>query len=124
MKTFGDSYPLWMNGDFKNKVKLKHKSYHCYIRHQRNNKNFAKPEGLLHQIGNLISESKKEYYRNINKKLNDLLKSSKTYWSIMKTVFNGKKVAAIHPLLFNSAFTTGFQEKTNIFNSCFSIAIH
>ena len=34
----------------------------------------------------------------------------------MKTFFNGKKVPAIPPLLFDGAFVTDFQEKANIFN--------
>ena len=36
----------------------------------------------------------------MNRKLNDPLTSSITYWSIMKTFFNGKKVPAISPLLW------------------------
>ena len=37
----------------------------------------------------------------------------------MKSLFNGKKVPVIAPLLFNCTFVTDFQEKTKIFNSCF-----
>ena len=37
-----------------------------------------------------------------------------------ETFFNGKKVPVIPPLLFNGAFVTEFQEKTNIFNSFFA----
>ena len=55
----------------------------------------------------------------INRKLNDPLTSSNTYWSIMKTFFNGKKVPVIPPLLFNGPFVTDFKEKANIFNSFF-----
>ena len=52
-----------------------------------------------------------EYYQNINRKQNDPSTGSKTYWSIMKALFNGNKVPAIPPLLFNGAFVTDFQEK-------------
>ena len=82
-----------MNEDIKNKVKLKHKFQHRYLRHKRKNEDFAKLEDLC---------------------------NDKTYWLIMKTFFNGKKVFAIPPLLFNSAFVTDFQEKTNIFSSAFA----
>ena len=61
-----------------------------------------------------------EYYQNTNRKQNDPSASSKTYWSIMKNVFNGKKLPAIPPLLLNGAFSTDFQEKANIFNSSFA----
>ena len=46
--------------------------------------------------------------------VNDLLTSSKTDWSVMKTFFNGKKVLVIPLLLFNGAFVTDFQEKQKL----------
>ena len=61
-----------------------------------------------------------EYYQNINRKQNDPSTGSKTYWSIMKALFNGNKVPAIPSLLFNGAFVTDFQEKANIFNFSFA----
>ena len=61
-----------------------------------------------------------EYYQNINRKLNDPSASSKTYWSKMKTFFNGNKIPAIYPLLFNVPFVTDLQEKADIFNSFFT----
>ena len=80
-----------MNDDIKNKVKLKDKLYRRYLIHQKNSKDFAKVEGLRNEIDNLICKSKKEYYQNINRKLNDPPTSSKNYWSIMKYFFNGRK---------------------------------
>ena len=112
--------PPLMNDDIKSKVRLKHKLYHHYLRHQRNNKDFAKPEDLRNEIDNQISKSKKEHYQNSNRQLNDLLTSSKTYWSIMKTFFNGKKAPAIPPFFFKGGFFFDFQEKANTFNSFFA----
>ena len=100
-----------MNEYIKNKIKLKHKLYHHYLRHKSNNEDFVKLEYLRNEIDNLLSKSSKEYYQNINRKLNDLSTRSKTYWSIMKTFFNAKKVPVIPPFLFNGPFVTGFQEK-------------
>ena len=51
----------WMNDDIKNKVKLKHKLCHCYLRYKRNNEEFAKLEDLRNEIDDLISKSKSEY---------------------------------------------------------------
>ena len=59
IKPFRDSDPPWMNDDIKNKVNLNHKLYHHYLRHQRNNKDFAKLEYLHNEIDDLISKSKK-----------------------------------------------------------------
>ena len=120
IKIIRDSDPPWMNDDIKNKVKLKHKLYHSYLRHKKNNEDFAKLEDLCNETDNLVYKSKKEYYQNINTKLKDPLTSSNTYWSIMKTFLNGKKFSVITPLLFNRAFVNDFQEKANIFNSLFA----
>ena len=97
-----------MNDDIKSKIKLNHIFYHRYRRHKRINEDFAKLEHLRNENDNLISKSEEEHYQDTNKKLNDLLTSSKTYWSIMKTFFNGKKVPVISPMLFNGAFVTEF----------------
>ena len=107
-KTFRDSNPPWMNDDIKSKIKLNHKLYHLYLRRKRNNEDFAKLEHLRNETDNLISKSKNEYYQNINRKLNDPLTKSKTYWSTMKTFFRGKKVPVIPPLLINGALVTDF----------------
>ena len=88
-KHFTGSDPTWMNDDIENKVKLKHNLYHHYIRHQRNKVDFSKLEDLRSEIDNLMSKSKKEYYHNINRKLNDPSANSKTFWLIMKNFFNG-----------------------------------
>ena len=50
-----------MNDDIKNKVKLKHKLCHRYLRYKRNNEEFAKLEDLRNEIDDLISKSKSEY---------------------------------------------------------------
>ena len=86
-----------MNDDIKSKINLRHKLYHRYLRHKRNNEYFAKLAFFRNEIDNLISRSKKDYYQNINRKLNDPLTSSKIYWSIMKTFFNGTNVPVIPP---------------------------
>ena len=45
--------------------------------------------------------------------------SNKTYWSILKTFYNGIKVPIILPLFINK-FVTDFQEKANVFNLFFA----
>ena len=111
IETFRDKDPPWMNDDIKSKMKLKHKFDCPYLRHRRNNKDFVKLEYLRHEIDNLTSKCKKEYCQDINRKLNDLLRRRKTYWSIMKTLFYGKKTLVIPLLLFNGASVTDFQIK-------------
>ena len=42
---------------------------------------------------------KKDSYNVLTKKLSNSATSSKTYWSILNTFYNGKKVPLIPPLL-------------------------
>ena len=46
--------------------------------------------------------------------------SAKTYWSIVKTFANGRKVPVIHPLLINNEFISNFRTKANYFNRFFN----
>ena len=61
--------------DTNSKVKLFNQTLlnHCYLRHKRNNEDFTKVEHLRNEIDKLKSKSKKEYYQNINRNLNDPL---------------------------------------------------
>ena len=108
-KTFTGSDPPWMTEDIKNKIKLKNKFYHEYMRHQTQISSLLKVEDLRNEISNLITKSKEKYYQRINVKLNDPSLSNKTYWSILKTFYNGKKVPIIPPLFIISKFVTDFQ---------------
>ena len=55
----------------------------------------------------------------MSSRLADPLTSSKTYWSILKTFLNNKKIPCI-PLLFHeNQFITDFKEKAELFNHYF-----
>ena len=51
------------------------------------------------EISQLISESKDNYYKKLTMKLNNRKTSSKTYWSILKIFYNGRKIPVIPSLL-------------------------
>ena len=51
------------------------------------------------EVSKLISESKDKYYNKFTIRLNNLRTSSKTYWSIIKTFYNCRKIPTIPPLL-------------------------
>ena len=53
-------------------------------------------------------------------KLNSIQKSSKAYWSLLKSFLNNKKIPIIPPILHNNAFVTfvtNFEKKAELFNS-------
>ena len=45
--------------------------------------------------------------------------SPKSYWSILKTFLNDKKIPCIPPLIHDDKFITNFKEKAEIFNNFF-----
>ena len=68
----------------------------------------------------MIDTTKTLYYENLAKKLNNPLLQAKTYWSILKTFYNGKKIPLIPPLLVNDKFVTDMKTKADIFNKFFA----
>ena len=56
------------------------------------------------------------YYENLGKKLNNPLLQAKTYSSILKKLYNDKKIPLIPPLLVDDKFVTDMKTKANIFN--------
>ena len=70
---------------------------------------------------NLLQSKKNDYYKGISYKLSDARSSPKCYWSLLKTVSNGRKVPCIPPI-FNeyNEFVIDFIEKSKIFNNFFS----
>ena len=48
--------------------------------------------------------------------LNNPLLQAKTYWSILKIFYNGKKIPLIPPLLVDDNFVTDMKTKPSIFN--------
>ena len=54
------------------------------------------------------------------KKINDLQTNTKTYWSVPKTFFNGRKTPVIPPLFIDGKLVSDFKEKASRFNEFFS----
>ena len=75
---------------------------------------------LTLELSSIISQRKDEYYLQLAKKLNDPQTNAKTYWTILKTFFNGRKIPIIPPLLIEGKLVSDFKEKANMFNEFFS----
>ena len=117
--TVDDKDPVWMNEIIKSKMKAKNKLYKQYIKNGRFESDFVFIESLVNEINELISNAKNLYYVNLAKKLNNPLLQAKTYWSILKTIYNDKKIPLIPLLLIDDKFVTDIQAKANIFNMLF-----
>ena len=77
-------------------------------------------ENLITEVNELITSTKNLYYENLAKKLNNPLLQTKTYWSILKSFYNEKKIPIIPPLLIDNKFVTDIQMKANAFNKFFA----
>ena len=109
-----------MNENIKSKIKSKNLLYKQYPQNGRKESDLIVLENLITEFNELISSTKALYYDNLGKKLNNPLLQVKTYWSILKTFYNDKKIPLIPPVLIDNKFVTDIRTKANIFNTFFA----
>ena len=85
-----------------------------------NSKLLDKLDALQAKLQSSINFFQFKYYRKISKKLSDPSTSPKCYWTLLKTLLNGRKIPCIPPLFHDNKFITDFKEKSEIFNSFFA----
>ena len=85
---------------------------------KRNNKQLL--HSLQQHLSKSIENAKNKYFFRISEKLNNPNTSTKCYWSLIKTLLNGKKVPCVPPTLDNNRYVTDFKEKCQLLNSYFS----
>ena len=76
-------------------------------------------KALQYQLHISIEESKEKYYTKLSSRLADPLTSPKTYWSMLKTFLNNKKIPCMPPLFHEHKFVTDFKERAELFNHLF-----
>ena len=59
-------------------------------------------QNVIAELPELVCTSKDDYGKQLARKLTNPKTSSKTYWSILKTFYNGKKVPLVPPLVINN----------------------
>ena len=68
----------------------------------------------------LIPTRQNDYNLHFANKLIDPTTISKTYWSILKTFYCGRKIPIIPPLLTNDKLETDFKKKAHHFYAVFA----
>ena len=86
------------------KVKSKDQLYKLYIKNGRNELALLNLKNSVAELNELVSTTKTSYYENLGKKLNNPTIQTKSYWSILKSFYNNKKITLIPPLLINDKF--------------------
>ena len=81
-----------MNDTIKAKIKTKNLLFKQYMQNERFESDFGFLKVLITELNDLISSTKTLYYENLAKKLNNPLLQAETYWSILKTFYNDKKI--------------------------------
>ena len=109
-----------MNENIKSKIKTKNLLFKQYIQNGRFESDFVFLENLITAINELVSSTKNLYHENLAKNLNNPVLQARTYWSILKSFYNEKKIPIIPPLLVDNNFVTDIQTKANIFNKVFA----
>ena len=118
--TINDKDPPWITSNIKNKIANKNSLFDKYIKNGRNIFDLQKVERARDDIINAINLSKTSYYERMNSKLSDPNTTPKTYWSILKSLYCGKKVPVVPPILHMNNFITNFKEKADLFNNFFA----
>ena len=111
---------LWVNTKIKSLLQEKSKIYKTFRKDRNNTQLLRKLEHLQNRLNKSIDSSKHNYYLRIANKLSSIQKSSKAYWSLLKSFLNNKKTPIIPPILHNNAFVTDFKKKAELFNSYFA----
>ena len=119
-----DKDPEWMSETIKSKMKAKTRLYKRYIKNRSFESDFVFIESLVNEINDLVSNAKNLYYNKLAKRLKNPLLPAKTYWSILKTIYNDKNVLLIPPLLIDDKFVTDIQAIANIFNNFLLTNVH
>ena len=117
---FDDRDPPWMNKEIKKLIYEKKNIFNCFRRNNNDKQLLDRLKDLQAQLNFLIEKSKGKYYSRLTSKLSDIGKSSKAYWSILKSFLIGKKIPCIPPLFENNEYITDFKKKKELFNSFFA----
>ena len=113
--TFNDKDPPWMSEYLKNKIKWRNRIYAEYLIENNESIDYITLENVIAEVSELVCKSKDDYHKQLARKLTNPKTSSKTYWSILKTFYNGKKVSLIPPVVINNKLEPDFKRKTDHF---------
>ena len=118
--TFNDRDPPWMTSNIKDKVKYCNSIYREYLKKGKQQVDYMKLKNTVKELSELISTRKNDYNLHLANKLIDPTTSCKTYWTILKTFCNGRKIPILPSLLINDKLETDFKKKTYHFNAVFA----
>ena len=115
-KSFDDQEPHgWMTA-LSQKSNKKNSLFKQYGTNGKTTHDYQNLQFAITELSGYIMERKNEYNFQLSQSLNNPAASAKTYWTILKTFYSGKKRPVIPSLVINDQFITDFREKANYFN--------
>ena len=100
----------WIYEEIKCKVKSKNKIFQQYLKNRRKITDFEIVDKEAAELSEMIQKRKEKYFYDLSLKLNNPQTSPKTYWSITKSCYNGRKIPAILPLSVNGKIIRNFKK--------------
>ena len=82
----------WFNNEIRNILTMKNKIFEQYIANGKSQIDYERLQLISNSLTETIRSSKEKFYFKLSTKLANPSTSSKTYWSILKTFVNGKKI--------------------------------
>ena len=115
-----DKDPLWLMDRIKTLIGEKSALYKSFPKNNKFKFMFNCLAFLNHKIEEMIIWSKEKYYSILGLRLNNPRAHCKIYWSLLKTLVNGRRVPLIPPIQIGDKFVTNFTEQDRAFNDCFA----
>ena len=109
-----------MNSFIKNLIRAKDNFYKKFVRKSNNMYHLGAFNNFQNHLGQSIQKAKQNYVNKIAQSLCDPNTSSTCYWSLLKSLLNGKEISCISLLFHGDKYIVDFQEKSEIFNSFFA----
>ena len=109
-----------MNDRTKSKIQQKNSLFKQYVKNGKTAHDYQNLQFAITELSDHTTERKNEYNFHLSQSLNNPATSSKTYWTILKTFYSGKKISLFPPLVINDQLITHFREKANYFNFYFA----
>ena len=109
-----------MTSDIKDKINYRNNIYSKYLKKGKQQVDYMKLQNTIKKLSELMSTRKDDYNLHLANKLIDPKTSSKTYWHILKTFYNSRKIPIIPLSLINDELETEFKKKAHHFNVLFA----
>ena len=118
--TVAEKAPPRMNESIKKKIMAKQYACESVNANNKNYDAYLKLQTTSTELSETLLTRKEDYYCLLSDKLNDPDTSAISYWSILTTLYNGKKTILIPPILINNKLILIFKDKANHSNAFFA----